>query len=156
MAFRIDPTSGRSHEMLGLAQSVVERSETLQARGKTPLYRAPGIVINHHLQYGERFYIRGVGFSVRSEGQWKPVTWERGFPLENINVDRWKLSISLNDVRQIAFKFVINDDPTRYEQGENHNYRDMVLMDIDRYPNNKHLELLQGGISILNQDLANR
>lgn len=155
MAFRIDPASNRSSEILNSAQLVVDKTEQLRSRDKEPGYRPAGILIRQHLQATERLFIRGDGFNVRSAGVWTAAAWDKGVALQNIEGDKWGLAVSLKDVRKAAFKFFINDDPSRCEQGENHTYRDMVLMNIDRYPTNTHHSLLKNGISILDQDLAN-
>jgi hypothetical protein len=134
MSFRVNPTRGLK------ADEIVDAAHSAELNKKLKYADEPikvgqrtinifsfvnYIKIRHQVQYGEFLSIRGEGFSVMKNGNFVQADWNNGVALDNAGKDSWNALINAHTTK-VAFKILINDKI--WEEGENHDFEDMVFL----------------------------
>ncbi len=120
MSFRIDPTKGLSQ------QEVFAAKNSLESLKEDDFYfRKCNLIVKHKLQFGQTLYLRG---DSNTNGDHPFYGWDRKLALINIGPDTWTIPISflIKKTDKVAFKFLIDDKD--WEEGENHNFQDLLLL----------------------------
>jgi hypothetical protein len=126
MSFRIDSKQGLKQENISAAQNLaglLQKNEAFCVNLKCTL------VVRQRLNFGESLYIRGKpgdDFTVNKS----ILSWNRGIQLQNQGPDTWSAPIEINigKYREVAFKFLVNDNDKQWENGENHDLQDLLFL----------------------------